>query len=119
MILGAVPRSGQLLHCLGTDGSFGSACTSLEARGRYRRRSKRGCECFGSSVADVGSAALAMEWRPAAEQLMLVTSVALAYVAGIVTPKKPASIKRPVDVPLPQTGSFLDEGTASAQQFER
>ncbi|KAG0598296.1 hypothetical protein M758_12G062200 [Ceratodon purpureus] len=119
VILGAVTRSGQLLHCLGTDGSFGSACTSLEARGRYRRRSKRGCECFGSSVADVGSAALAMEWRPAVEQLMLVTSVALAYVAGIVTPKKPAPIKRSVDVPLPQTGSFLDEGEASAQQFER
>ena len=96
-----------------------AAFTTLKIRSLYRRRSKRGFECFGSSVADMGSVALAMEWRPAAEQLMLVTSVALAYLAGIVTPNKPSAIKRSVDVPLPETGALLDKGVTSAQQFER
>jgi hypothetical protein len=98
--------------------SFGAAFFTLETRGRYRRRSQRGFECFGSSVADVGSVSLAMEWRPAVEQLMLVTSIALAYLAGIVTPAKSTPIKRSFDVSLPQTGSLLDEGAISAQQFE-
>lgn len=66
----------------------------------------RGVECFGTSVADVGSAALAMEWRPAVDQVMLVISVALAYVAGIATPTNPNSPRKPVNVPLPQTSSL-------------
>lgn len=67
----------------------------------------------------MGSVALAMEWRPAVDQVMLVTSVALAYLAGIVTPKKPVSVKRPVDVPLLQTGCLPYEGGISGQQSER
>jgi len=67
----------------------------------------------------VGSVALAMEWRPAVDQVMLVTSVALAYLAGIVTPKKPTSLKRPLDVPPRQADCLLDEGQISGQQSER
>lgn len=73
-------------------------------------------ECFSTSVADVGSAALAMEWRPAVDQVMLVISVALAYVAGIATPTTSTSSRKPVDVPLSQTNSLPE---VSELQSER
>lgn len=87
-------------------------------RGCDRRRTRRLSGL--SPVADAARIfAFAVEWQPAVEQLMFVTSVALVYLAGIVTPKKTALIERTVDVSLPRTGPSLDEGAAVSQQFKR
>ncbi|XP_024364560.1 uncharacterized protein [Physcomitrium patens] len=87
-------------------------------RGCDRRRTRRLSGL--SPVADAARIfAFAVEWQPAVEQLMFVTSVALVYLAGIVTPRKTALIERTVDVSLPRTGPSLDEGAAVSQQFKR
>lgn len=48
---------------------------------------------YGNSFSDLGTAA-ALEWKPTLDNLLLVVSIALAYVAGIVTPSSPASSAR-------------------------
>lgn len=46
------------------------------------------CKC-SNSFGELGSAAI-LEWKPALDNLLLVSSIALAYIAGIITPATPA-----------------------------
>lgn len=44
---------------------------------------------YGGSLSELSSAAATLEWEPALDNLLLVVSIALAYIAGIVTPSSP------------------------------
>jgi hypothetical protein len=68
---------------------------SMNTRLRWRLNKDlyRGCQCSGSSVTELGSMMVAVDWRPAVEHLMLMSSVVLAYVAGIAAPAKPSTAK--------------------------
>jgi hypothetical protein len=57
----------------------------------------------------LGNITLVTEWRPAVEQLMLITSIALAYIAGIATPGRPALVDGPFGILPGRTNRSSDE----------
>lgn len=75
---------------------FGSSNGSIWSCSNYNPskgcRKFSGFQCCGG-VADIGRV-MALEWQPAVDELLLATSVALAYMAGIITPRSRDSQKK-------------------------
>lgn len=72
-----------------SNGSFWSCSNYNPSKGC---RNFSGFQCRGG-IADLGSV-MALEWKPAVDELLMATTVALAYMAGIITPRSPNSRKK-------------------------
>ncbi|EFJ20386.1 hypothetical protein SELMODRAFT_418254 [Selaginella moellendorffii] len=72
--------------------------------GRGRKRIDRKYRCDG--VAGISSA-LSMDWRPAFDEVLLMSSVLLAYVAGVVRPFAGLTGKKALELPV-STGSIAE-----------
>ncbi|EFJ28371.1 hypothetical protein SELMODRAFT_411094 [Selaginella moellendorffii] len=77
-------------------------CGVSIGRGRKRIDRKYGCD----GVAGISSA-LSMDWRPAFDEVLLMSSVLLAYVAGVVRPFAGLTGKKALELPV-STGSIAE-----------
>lgn len=84
-------------HAKRTYNLHGAAhCSQCGSRGFLRKRII--CS-YSNSFTDLGSAAI-LEWKPTFDNILLVVSIALAYIAGIVTPSSPGSLVSTTSAPL-------------------
>ncbi|KAI5064325.1 hypothetical protein GOP47_0020995 [Adiantum capillus-veneris] len=71
----------------------GVECRFVESP-RFPREIRRRMICnYGGLLTELSRAANTLEWEPAVDNLLLVLSIALAYIAGIVTPSSPAPLR--------------------------
>lgn len=78
------------------------------------------CKC-STGIGELGSL-VAMDWKPAHDQFLMVLSIALAYIAGVNTPAAPANSvsnrlrERPATIVHKRIDDFLNVQAESAEQ---